>query len=94
MIVVEKRMTHDRRDDFEMVESLEVYEEHPRCCQAKGSNDEENGCGFDGAFGGVGDEEVVVEEGLVEEALKEFVVELFEEYDKMSKKYGLFNLRA
>nr|GEV34505.1 phospholipase-like protein [Tanacetum cinerariifolium] len=80
-------------------------------------------CGiFDGAFGGVGDEEVVVGEGvvvtssslemltnsylkgimvsliflegLVDEALEEFMVELFEEDDKMSKKYGLFNLRA
>nr|GEV34508.1 hypothetical protein [Tanacetum cinerariifolium] len=32
-------------------------------------------------------------EGLVEEALDEFMVELFEEDNKMSKKYGLFNLR-
>nr|GFC06345.1 hypothetical protein [Tanacetum cinerariifolium] len=31
-------------------------------------------------------------EGLVEEALEEFMVELFEEDDKMSKKCGLFNL--
>nr|GEW72803.1 hypothetical protein [Tanacetum cinerariifolium] len=30
-------------------------------------------------------------EGLEEEALEEFMVELFEEDDKMSKKYGLFN---
>nr|GEX15970.1 hypothetical protein [Tanacetum cinerariifolium]GEX15973.1 hypothetical protein [Tanacetum cinerariifolium] len=77
---------------------------------------------FDGAFGGVRDEEVVVGEGvvvtssslemltnsclggnmvsliflegLVEEALEELMVELFEEDDKMSKKYDLFNLRA
>nr|GEW36171.1 reverse transcriptase domain-containing protein [Tanacetum cinerariifolium] len=34
---------------------------------------------FDGAFGGVGDEEVVVGEGLEEEALVEFMVEWFEE---------------
>nr|GEW43928.1 hypothetical protein [Tanacetum cinerariifolium] len=77
---------------------------------------------FDGAFGGVGDEKIVLGEGvvvtssslemltnsrlggnmvsliflegLVEEALEEFMVELFEEDDKMSKKYGLFNLMA
>nr|GEX02665.1 hypothetical protein [Tanacetum cinerariifolium] len=30
-------------------------------------------------------------EGLEEEALEEFMVELFEKDDKMSKKYGLFN---
>nr|GFD45797.1 hypothetical protein [Tanacetum cinerariifolium] len=74
---------------------------------------------FDGAFRGVGDEEVVVGEGVVvtsfslemltnscrggimvsliilegseEEALLEFMVELFEEDEKKSKKYGLFN---
>nr|GEV75629.1 hypothetical protein [Tanacetum cinerariifolium] len=74
---------------------------------------------LDGAFGGVGDEEVVVGEGVVmtssslemltnsylggikisliflkgleEEALVEFMVELFEEDDKKSKKYCLFN---
>nr|GEU96211.1 hypothetical protein [Tanacetum cinerariifolium] len=74
---------------------------------------------FDGVFGGVGDEEVVVGEsmvvtssslemltnsylgeimvslifleGLEKEAFEEFMVELFEEDDKMSKKYGLFN---
>nr|GFA43796.1 hypothetical protein [Tanacetum cinerariifolium] len=33
-------------------------------------------------------------EGLAEEALEELMVELFEEDDKMSKKYGLFNLRS
>nr|GEW01598.1 reverse transcriptase domain-containing protein [Tanacetum cinerariifolium] len=77
---------------------------------------------FDGPFGGVGDEEVIVGEGvvvtsssleiltnsclgrimvsliflegLVEKALEEFMVESFEDDDKMSKKYGLFNLRA
>nr|GEU82071.1 MAK10-like protein [Tanacetum cinerariifolium] len=77
---------------------------------------------FDGAFGGVKDEEVIVGEGvvmtssllemltnsclggimvsliflegLVEEALEEFMVELFEEDEKISKKYGLFNLRT
>nr|GEX29269.1 ribonuclease H-like domain-containing protein [Tanacetum cinerariifolium] len=71
------------------------------------------------AFGGVGDDEVVVGKGVVvtssslemlansclrwimvsliflkgleEEALEEFMVELFKEDDKMSKKYGLFN---
>ncbi|GKE33779.1 hypothetical protein Tco_1453101 [Tanacetum coccineum] len=51
---------------------------------------------LDGAFGGVGDEEVVVGEGLEEEALVEFMVELFEE-DKDGKKNEkdvLFNLKA
>ncbi|GJS65858.1 hypothetical protein Tco_0680422 [Tanacetum coccineum] len=52
---------------------------------------------FDGAFGGVGDEEVVAgEEGLEEEALVEFMVEWFEE-DEDGKKDGkedLFNLKA
>ncbi|GJZ39299.1 hypothetical protein Tco_0585862, partial [Tanacetum coccineum] len=48
MIVVEKRMTHDRKDDFEVVEDLEVYEEHPKCCQARGSSDEENDIIVDG----------------------------------------------
>nr|GEV29109.1 hypothetical protein [Tanacetum cinerariifolium] len=74
---------------------------------------------FDGAFGGVGDEKVIVGEcvvvtssslemlinsflegimvslifleGFEEEALVEFMVELFEEDDKKSKKYDLFN---
>nr|GEU29694.1 hypothetical protein [Tanacetum cinerariifolium] len=78
--------------------------------------------GCPSAFGEVGDEEVVVGEGvvvtslslemfinsclggimvsliflegLVKEALEEFMVELFKEDDNMSKKYGLFNLRA
>nr|GEW93991.1 hypothetical protein [Tanacetum cinerariifolium] len=77
---------------------------------------------FDGVFGGVGDKEVVVGEGvvmtssslemltnsylggimvsliflegLVEEALEELMEYLFQEDDKISKKYGLFNLRA
>ncbi|GKA00784.1 hypothetical protein Tco_0673449 [Tanacetum coccineum] len=79
---------------------------------------------FNGAFGGVGDEEVVVEEGVVvtssslemltnsclggimvsliflegleEEALVEFMVELFEEDedDKKNEKDGLFNMKA
>ncbi|GKD12960.1 hypothetical protein Tco_1197367 [Tanacetum coccineum] len=78
---------------------------------------------FDGAFGGVGDEEVVVGEGVVvtssslemlsnsclggimvrliflegleEEALVEFIVELFEEDEdgKKNEKDGLFNLK-
>ncbi|GKB04287.1 hypothetical protein Tco_1072788 [Tanacetum coccineum] len=74
MIIVEKRMSHDRKDDFEVVEGLKVYEGHPRCSQAKGLIDEENGSGFDGAFGGVGDEEVV-EEGFEEESFMEFMVE-------------------
>ncbi|GKB43192.1 hypothetical protein Tco_0888134 [Tanacetum coccineum] len=43
-IVVEKRMTHDRKDDSKVVE-VDVV--------------------FDGAFGGVGYEEVVVGEGVV-----------------------------
>ncbi|GJZ27221.1 putative reverse transcriptase domain-containing protein [Tanacetum coccineum] len=46
-----------------LVEGLKVQEEHPRCCQAKGSKVEERV--FDGAFGGVGDEEVVVGEGIM-----------------------------
>nr|GEY45839.1 hypothetical protein [Tanacetum cinerariifolium] len=74
---------------------------------------------FDGAFGGVGDEEVVLGEGVMvtssslemltnsclgrimvsliflkgleEEAFEEFMIKLFEEDDKMSNKYGLFN---
>ncbi|GKA47215.1 hypothetical protein Tco_0740098 [Tanacetum coccineum] len=51
---------------------------------------------FDGAFGGDGDEEVVVGEGLKEEALVEFMVELFEEDEdgKKNEKDGLFNLKA
>ncbi|GJR59550.1 hypothetical protein Tco_1501712 [Tanacetum coccineum] len=79
---------------------------------------------FDGAFGGVEDEEVVVGEGVVvtssslemltnsclggimvsliflegleEEALVEFMVELFEEDEdgKKNEKDGLFNLKA
>ncbi|GJW96492.1 hypothetical protein Tco_0178300 [Tanacetum coccineum] len=80
---------------------------------------------FDGAFGGVGDEEVYVGEGVVvtssslemltksclggimvsliflegleeEEALVEFMVELFEEYEdgKKNEKDCLFNLKA
>nr|GEV23044.1 DNA-binding protein HEXBP-like isoform X1 [Tanacetum cinerariifolium] len=76
-------------------------------------------CVFDGAFGGVRDEEVVVGKGVVvtssslemltnsclggimvsliflevlkKEALVEYMVELFKEDDKKSKKYGLFN---
>nr|GEV54325.1 hypothetical protein [Tanacetum cinerariifolium] len=75
---------------------------------------------FDGAFGGVRDEEVVIGksvvvissslemltnsclggimvsliflEGVVEEALDEFMIELFEEDDNISKKYD--NVRA
>ncbi|GJR74873.1 hypothetical protein Tco_0087238, partial [Tanacetum coccineum] len=52
---------------------------------------------LDGAFRGVGDEEVVVgEEGLKEEALVEFMVELFEEDKdgKKNEKDGLFNLKS
>ncbi|GJT88736.1 hypothetical protein Tco_1070453 [Tanacetum coccineum] len=79
---------------------------------------------FDGAFGGVGDEEVVVGEGVVvtssslemltnsylggimvsliflegleEEALVEFMVELCKEYEdgRKNEKDGLFNLKA
>nr|GEV95806.1 hybrid signal transduction histidine kinase M [Tanacetum cinerariifolium] len=77
---------------------------------------------FDGAFRGVGDEKVVVGEGVVvtssslemftnnclggimvslivlegleEEALVDFIVELFEEDDKRNEKYGLFNYKA
>nr|GFB59590.1 hypothetical protein [Tanacetum cinerariifolium] len=82
------------------------------------------GCIFDGAFGGVGDEKVVVEEGVVvtssslkmltnsclgwimvsliflkwleEEALVEFMVEVFEEDEdgKKNEKDGLFNLKS
>ncbi|GJV33941.1 hypothetical protein Tco_1394341 [Tanacetum coccineum] len=52
--------------------------------------------GFDGAFGGVGDEEVVVGEGLEEEALVEFMEELCEEDEdgRKNEKDGLFNLKA
>nr|GEV62639.1 DNA-directed DNA polymerase [Tanacetum cinerariifolium] len=39
---------------------------------------------FNGAFGGVGDEEVIVRE--LKEALEELMVELFEEDDKMSER--------
>nr|GEW60914.1 hypothetical protein [Tanacetum cinerariifolium] len=48
---------------------------------------------FDGAFGGVGDEEVVVGEWLDEEALVEFMVEWCEEDedDDRNEEYGLFN---
>ncbi|GJR93581.1 hypothetical protein Tco_0265755 [Tanacetum coccineum] len=51
---------------------------------------------LDGAFGGVGDEEVVVGEGLEEEALVEFMVEWFEEDEdgKNNGKEDLFNLKA
>ncbi|GKE59696.1 hypothetical protein Tco_1498881, partial [Tanacetum coccineum] len=28
---------HQPKGEFEVVEGLKVYEEHPRCCQAKGS---------------------------------------------------------
>nr|GEV18741.1 hypothetical protein [Tanacetum cinerariifolium] len=59
----------DKRDDFEVVEGLEVYEKHLRCCQAKGSNDEEKFVhekmvvNFEVLR--AGDEEVVVGEGVV-----------------------------
>ncbi|GJW90669.1 hypothetical protein Tco_0168222 [Tanacetum coccineum] len=51
---------------------------------------------FDDAFGGVGDEEVVVGGGLEEEALVEFMVELSEEDEdgRKNEKDGLFNLKA
>ncbi|GJS47030.1 hypothetical protein Tco_0597151 [Tanacetum coccineum] len=51
---------------------------------------------FDGTFGGVGDEEVVVGEGVVEEALVEFIVELCEEDEdgRKNEKDSLFNLKA
>ncbi|GJX57701.1 hypothetical protein Tco_0287598 [Tanacetum coccineum] len=47
---------------------------------------------FDGAFGGVKDEEVVVREGLDEEALVEFMVEWYDEDDDRSGEDDLFNL--
>nr|GEU55875.1 origin of replication complex subunit 1A-like [Tanacetum cinerariifolium] len=68
-------------DDFDVVEGLEVQEEHPRCCQSKDSNDKEKlvhgkmvvkfkvlserkrMCSLDLII--VGDEEVVVAEGVV-----------------------------
>nr|GEZ62742.1 hypothetical protein [Tanacetum cinerariifolium] len=80
-----------------------LKEEHPRCYQAKGSRAEEKV--LDGSFGGVGDEEVVVGEGVMvtslslemkglkEEALVEFMIEWFEE-DEDGKKHvkdDLFN---
>ncbi|GJY59699.1 hypothetical protein Tco_0994197 [Tanacetum coccineum] len=48
------------------------------------------------AFGGVGDEEIVVREGLEEEALVKFMVEWFEEDEdgKKNGKEGLFNLKS
>nr|GEX85348.1 hypothetical protein [Tanacetum cinerariifolium] len=51
------------------ISRLPLDEEHLRCCQAKGSNDDEElvhvDVIFDGAFGGVRDEEFVVGEGVV-----------------------------
>ncbi|GJV25626.1 hypothetical protein Tco_1378321 [Tanacetum coccineum] len=51
---------------------------------------------LDGAFVGVEDEEVIIGEGLEEEALVEFMVERFEEDEdgKKNGKEGLFNLKA
>nr|GFA92903.1 hypothetical protein [Tanacetum cinerariifolium] len=48
---------------------------------------------FDGAFGGVGDKEVVVGEGLDEEAMVEFMVEWYEEDedDDRNEEDDLFN---
>ncbi|GJY50678.1 hypothetical protein Tco_0441525 [Tanacetum coccineum] len=83
-------------------------EEHPKCCQAKGSKDEEklvhlkmvvtssslemltNSC-----LGGIMVSLIFLEE-LKEEALVEFMVELFEEDEdgKKNEKDGLFNLKA
>nr|GEW56204.1 origin of replication complex subunit 1A-like [Tanacetum cinerariifolium] len=57
------------RDDFDVVEGLEVQEEHSRCCQAKDSNDKEKlvhgkmVVKFEVLR--VRDEEVVVAEGVV-----------------------------
>ncbi|GJZ94580.1 hypothetical protein Tco_0666783, partial [Tanacetum coccineum] len=36
-----KIVWYPKKDNFEVVEGLKVYEEHPRCCQAKGSKVEE-----------------------------------------------------
>nr|GEY38810.1 hypothetical protein [Tanacetum cinerariifolium] len=99
------RLDHLKQDQEMLVRKKKVFRERKKF--------------FNGAFGGVGDEEVVVGEGMVvtysslemftnsflggimvslifleelkEEALVEFMVELFEEDDKKSKKYGLFN---
>ncbi|GJY32898.1 hypothetical protein Tco_0417367 [Tanacetum coccineum] len=59
--IIRSLETRSKKDDFEVVEDLEVWEEHLECCQARGLMD----VVFDGAFGGVGDEEVVVGEGVV-----------------------------
>ncbi|GKD94105.1 hypothetical protein Tco_1373942 [Tanacetum coccineum] len=40
-------------------------EEHPKCCQAKGLKDEEKLINLKIALGGVGNEKVVVREGVV-----------------------------
>ncbi|GJX12221.1 hypothetical protein Tco_0202080 [Tanacetum coccineum] len=65
-------MTHVRKDDLEMEYDLRVLEEHPRCHQQM--EDEAvpkvddvslvDGV-FDGAFGGDGDEDFVMRDGVV-----------------------------
>ncbi|GKE03886.1 hypothetical protein Tco_1395904, partial [Tanacetum coccineum] len=92
------------KDDFEVFEGLEVYEEHPKYCQAKGSKDEEklvvvtssslemltNSC-----LGGIM-VRLIFLEGLKKESFMEFMVELFEKDKdgKKNEKNGLFNLKA
>ncbi|GKE22474.1 hypothetical protein Tco_1433986 [Tanacetum coccineum] len=79
-------------------------EEHPSCSQAKGLKVKEKLVHekmevslvdrvLDGAFGGVRDEEVVMGEGLEEDALVEFMVEWCEEDedDDRSEEDDLFN---
>ncbi|GKA94151.1 hypothetical protein Tco_0816137 [Tanacetum coccineum] len=63
--VVEKVHSNKGNDDTYLCEKDgdEKLEGHPRCSQANGSKVEERV--FDGAFGGVGDEEVVVGGGVV-----------------------------
>ncbi|GJZ28073.1 hypothetical protein Tco_0572720 [Tanacetum coccineum] len=87
-----KKVFRERKKTGKIRAKRLYLEEHPRCCQAKGSKVEEKlvhlmmvmkfevliekkkvwldevslvGGVFDGAFGGVGDEEVVVGEGVV-----------------------------
>ncbi|GJX42530.1 hypothetical protein Tco_0257520 [Tanacetum coccineum] len=68
MIVVEKRMTHDRKGDFEVAGDLGIGGTS-KIFNQMGSIDEGEFSSldvvFDGAFGGVGDEEVVIGEGVV-----------------------------
>ncbi|GJV64900.1 ribonuclease H-like domain-containing protein [Tanacetum coccineum] len=98
-----------KRSDFQQ------GEEHPKCCQAKGSKDEEKlvhlkmvvrfevliekkkmcSLGLMSCLGGIM-VSLIFLEGLEEEALVEFTVELCEEDEdgRKNEKDGLFNLKA